>query len=532
MITVREATISDVEGISAVFQAVYSDQYIHPQYYDTEALARLVYGDDSVLLVAIEDETGRVAGSASVVFSVGAYNDLVGEFGRLVVHPDYRGRGIGNQLMEARLKFVSPRLHVGLVENRAAHTFSQQISRKFGFVPVGFLPMKMLMFGQRESIAVFMKHFGDALELRRNHPRIIPEASRLAGIAMENCGLPQDAIIDETSVAYPYDDEFELDELQTEGYTSLLRIQRGRLENREVFGPVRLHYGLFQLQARHSHYLIARRNGQTAGGIGYMHDTVDKVVRIFELISVGEQPIRFLLSSLLQRCREELDVAYIDLDVSAYSPRMQRTLLELGFLPTSYVPANVFHEVERLDVIKMTNILVPFELGDVHLCEEMEPIAAAVMRSFAGKKVAPRIAEASQRTRLFAGLTDEQRQRLLSICTARTFQPGEELYRVGERGDAMHLILSGQVELVDDAASIGCVTAGQCVGETALLSDATAQRVHSVTAIARSPVEVGVFPTGDFRELIRRRPDIGVVVYRNLAIDVSTKLRRSGGLPD
>jgi hypothetical protein len=37
--------------------------------------------------------------------------------------------------------------------------------------------------------------------------------------------------------------------------------------------------------------------------------------------------------------------------VSAHAPRMQRTLIELGFLPVAYLPALVFHDVERLDVV-------------------------------------------------------------------------------------------------------------------------------------------------------------------------------------
>ena len=38
--------------------------------------------------------------------------------------------------------------------------------------------------------------------------------------------------------------------MTTDGFSTLLRMQRGRVHRREVFGPVRLHYGLFQLQAR------------------------------------------------------------------------------------------------------------------------------------------------------------------------------------------------------------------------------------------------------------------------------------------
>jgi len=528
MITVREATLADIEGIRDVFQAEYGAHYAYPQYYDTDALARLVYADGSVLLVAVDTRHNRVAGTASVVFSVGAYNDLVGEFGRLVVHPDYRGRGIGGQLMDGRIQRVEPRLHLGIVENRASHPYSQRISNRFGFVPVGFNPMKLLL-ARRESVALFVRYFGDALALRRNNPRIIPEASSLAGFALENCGLPQDAIIDDTSAPFPHDDDFELDELKTEGYASLLRIERGRIRNREVFGPIRLHYGLFQLRARHSHYLIARRENQVTGGIGFTIDNAEKAVRVFELISQSDAPIRFLLGALLRKCETELGIEYVEVDASAYSPRMQRTLLELGFLPVSYIPANVFHEVERLDAIKMSRLLVPLDLGELQFCDQVRPIAETVIQSFEGREVLPRIAAASEQTPLFAGLSDEQRQRLLGICTAQSFRAGEPLYRRGERDGTMHLILAGKVELLaEKSRRVASLAPGQCAGETSLLYSPQCAPAHSVDAIAKTVAETAAFSNRNFCELIRRRPDIGVVIYRNLAGDISTKLKRAG----
>ena len=150
-----------------------------------------------MLLVAIDTSSDRLVGTASVVFSVGAQNDLVGAFGRLVVHPDFRGQGIGKELMRARVERVRTRLQLGIVENRASHPYSQQISEAFGFVPIGFVPMKLLL-KQRESVAIYAQHFGDGLTLRRNNPHVIPEASRLAGMALKNCGLVVDTIIDDT----------------------------------------------------------------------------------------------------------------------------------------------------------------------------------------------------------------------------------------------------------------------------------------------------------------------------------------------
>ncbi len=525
MTTIRKATLHDVEGIRGVFEAEYGDQYPYLQYYDKEELNRLVYDSGSIMFVAVDDESGRVAGTASVVFSIAAQNDLAGEFGRLVVHPDFRGRGIGKQLMQARIDHVESRLHVGIVDNRTSHTFSQQISAKFGFVPVGVIPMKLLV-ERRESIAQYVRYFGDALSLRRNNPRVIPEASRLAGFALENCKLPNDAIVDDISVPYSCEEDFELGELRTEGYAPLLRIERGRVQHRDVFGPVRLHYGLFQLRSRHSNYLIARRDKQIAGGIGFLVDEAEKAAKVFELIAASDQTIRFLLEAFLHKCQTEFGVEYVDVDVSAYSPRMQRTLLELGFLPVCYTPANVFHQVERLDAIKMAKLLGPLDFTDLHFIDPVKPIANAVVEAFTNKEVLPKIALASESAPLFDGLTREQRERLLSICTWHAFQPGDAIYRKGNKDGTMHLVLKGQADLVGHGnRPIGCVGPGQCIGERSLLHSPQETPAHTLNAIAHGTVETAAFPNVAFVELIRRRPDIGVVIYRNLAVDVSRKLQ-------
>jgi CRP-like cAMP-binding protein len=68
------------------------------------------------------------------------------------------------------------------------------------------------------------------------------------------------------------------------------------------------------------------------------------------------------------------------------------------------------------------------------------------------------------------------------------------------------------------------LSTGQCLGETSLLFESC--RPHSLTAIAKTPVETAVMPHQDMLQMIRRNPDIGVIIYRNLAADVSSKLRQ------
>ncbi len=117
-------------------------------------------------------------------------SDLVGEFCRLAVHPTGRHRGIGKLLLSERIQRVQERLQVGLVEARTTHPCSLRIAEAHQFAVVGFLPERWRL-RERESLALLVRYFGNALDLRDNHPRIIPEVHPVAHMALENCSLPR-----------------------------------------------------------------------------------------------------------------------------------------------------------------------------------------------------------------------------------------------------------------------------------------------------------------------------------------------------
>lgn len=524
MIKIREATEGDIPAIRDIFISVYGKDYPHHEVYDEHWLKRSVFSDDALMLVAEDGKSRKVVGTASVLLDYGAHSDLVGEFGRLAVHTDSRRSGIGKLLMQRRIEAVQDRLHVGIVVGRCVHPYAQRISLQHGFFPVGFLPLRHL-FQRRESFALMARCFGDALALRGNNPRVIPEVYPLAHLVLKGAGMTPDVIVDEESAPYPHGGPFRIQELSVRGFPALLRIERGRVRHREVFGSMRLEYGFFRLKAHNAQYFLALDDDRVLGAIGFIEAHHEHTVQVFELIALDDQVIRFLLSEFERKCREERKVEYIEIDVSAHAPRMQRTLLELNFLPAAYVPAMVFHEVERLDIIKMVRLVKLRDLGPLELARPVKELADLVMRGFTTRAVVPRMAEAVAEIPLFQGLDDEQILRLAGCCSVKEHKARERIFAEGEPAHSMYLVLDGRVGISagTPAVGIGTVGKGEAFGELSLL----AHRPHSATATAETQVEVAVLAHHDLADLVRRRPDIGVVIYKNLAMGLGAKLLRS-----
>jgi GNAT superfamily N-acetyltransferase len=525
MVKIRIAQEADVPSIREVYEEVYGRDYPYRVFYDEDWLKRSVFNDGILMLVAEEPGGGRILGTASVIFDVGAYSDLVGEFGRLAVRPDAQRRGIGRMLMQKRIDMIQDRLHLAVMEARVVHPYAQNIALRHGFAPVGFEPLKHYFMKKKESLVFMVRYFGDALALRRNNPRIVSQAWPLANLAMDNLSIRCDAVVDESAEAYPAGGDFELKELTSEGLPSLLRIERGRVRNRELFGHMRLEYGFFKLRVGSASYLLACDESQIFGAIGFILDHIEHTVRVFELISSSDRAIRFLLGELERKCREEWGVEYLQADVGAHSARMQRTLVELNFLPVAYVPAMVFQEVERLDVIRMVRLTRLQELGELGLTPEAGAVAERVMRGFRRRTVAPRIAKAAAQIPLFKGMNEEQLIRLASTCSVTGMEAGKRIFSENQPADKMYIVLEGRVAvgLGDPPARVGTVEKGETLGEVSLLSSG----IHSASATADTNVEAAVLSHEELAELIRQRPDIGTCLYRNLAAGLGDKLLRS-----
>jgi len=525
---IRSATENDVDAVKNLFVTVYGEDYPFTQFYDTSWLKKAVFDDDTLFWVAVDQ--GRIVGTISTLLTAGNLSDLIGEFGRLVVDTKVGRKNIGTRLFETATDSVRSMIQFGFAEARTAHIGSQKILERCGFVPLGFEPMKYKL-QDRESVVIYGKLLGKTLDLRRNHPRVIPEAAPLAMRVLESIGLGSDVVVVEEDDGYPSAEEFdatagqtdlEIEDLSEQGWSPLLRIERGRVKGREVFGNLSLAHGFFKIKTQSTRYLMAKQGAVVVGGLGFTHDPIDQKVRIFELIGIHEQIKGKLLREAEQIAREDLNAIYIEADVNAYMPAIQRTLERMGFMAVAYCPSMVFEEVERLDVIRMAKLTVPYFPEEITLTESSEQIREFIERSLEDRREGGLVAQAAKTTELFQHLDEGDIYHLAQLGGIRTLAKGEYLIQQGESGDRLYIIISGSMQVRIDDKEVGRIGSGETVGEMALLK--AEPRMADVIALEDSQaVEIRC---SDLMRLMNKRPRLGSVVMRNLAGDLSGKLRK------
>ncbi|MDQ1445697.1 MAG: hypothetical protein QOI20_2161, partial [Acidimicrobiaceae bacterium] len=113
---------------------------------------------------------------------------------------------------------------------------------------------------------------------------------------------------------------------------------------------------------------------------------------------------------------------------------------------------------------------------------------------------------------LFAGLSEEQRARVLAAATVVRVPAGGWLFKEGDEGDALYVVRTGRLEVLRDGVVIRVLGAGAALGELALLTAGD----RSASVRARRETEVLRVGQSDFAALLGGDPAFAVALTRTL----------------
>jgi CRP/FNR family transcriptional regulator, cyclic AMP receptor protein len=127
-------------------------------------------------------------------------------------------------------------------------------------------------------------------------------------------------------------------------------------------------------------------------------------------------------------------------------------------------------------------------------------------------------AEELRRFTLFKHVDNADLQALARVMRRRSFAANTLLFRKGEPGEAMMLLMTGQVRIFmnDDQGNeitFRTLGAGQILGEFSLLD----RKMRSASAATIAPLEVLILQRADFLRLLQERPLVGIELMRGFA---------------
>jgi len=130
---------------------------------------------------------------------------------------------------------------------------------------------------------------------------------------------------------------------------------------------------------------------------------------------------------------------------------------------------------------------------------------------------------------LFDGITPYELEAVSKICHERSYQAGDAIIVQGDPGDELYVICDGFVEVLRSETpsdpsprTIVNLGEGQIVGEMALVD--RGPRSATVRSISEKTV-VQVIQREDFERICDENYHLGYIVMRNIAADLSFKLR-------
>lgn len=144
----------------------------------------------------------------------------------------------------------------------------------------------------------------------------------------------------------------------------------------------------------------------------------------------------------------------------------------------------------------------------------------AVNQSPVGRTLAEAYAGLLAAAPLFHALSQEQLTRLVLKATERVYLPGQTVFRQGEAGAHIYVILSGQVRIVEATPEaplvdrfVGELGQGEIVGEMGLLLDHS--RTATVVAVERT--RCLMIPQDDFTQALEQSPPLAMGLLRMMA---------------
>jgi len=158
-------------------------------------------------------------------------------------------------------------------------------------------------------------------------------------------------------------------------------------------------------------------------------------------------------------------------------------------------------------------------------------ITGVVIRvgSSAAAEDQPRVGEATLKLdglkamQMFRYLSYKELVRVANIASVDEHAPEEVIFKEGEPGECMYVVVRGAVRLSKGGVAVAELRKGQHFGEMALVD----RSVRSLTALAIDPTALVVIRRKDFYEIIKKEPELATKLLWSFVQVLGARLRKT-----
>jgi hypothetical protein len=232
-----------------------------------------------------------------------------------------------------------------------------------------------------------------------------------------------------------------------------------------------------------------------------------------------------LLGMVVKKAQEQHSAVYVEVDVLITAPRFIKSAEQLGFVPVAYLPAFCAKDRTLNDVVKLVKLNTSYALENNNLTSQAQAVVKIVDYNYQDQKIGVAIINLLSRLPIFEGLGDGELRKIARLFTQKLYRVGEKVFSKGDQGNEAYIVMRGQIDICLDEKSppVASVLNGQIFGEQAFLDGSP----RGGLAIANQPSILLVMQRTAFNDIVQREPHLGMVVIRNIALDLSNKLRRA-----
>lgn len=522
--SIRESTSEDADKWLDLLKACFGADHPAKQVYDLKWI-KVELGKNPNSKTKVAELDGKLQASVAVLSPFPSAENPVCNLGRNLFRPESYANGAAEALITG-LRDECAKTNTIIVTRVLASDKAQQVLFEgAGFVCAGFHPFKHIH-RSREN-ALFYIWIGRAsLQARLALSESLPQVSELASVVLSACHVSPPTSVRDGVTGYPLKTELDVQDATTDDYELWRTQAEGSNPPTEISGLYNAGYGYFRLPATQPlKSCLGYRSGNVVAGMRYFVDEEDRCVRVVDSFGMDDLSMGALLGTVVKKAQEQHSAVYIEVDALITAPRFIKSAEQLGFVPVAYLPACFVKDGSFNDVVKLVKLNTSYALENNSLTSHAQSVVKIVDYNYQDQKIGIAIINLLAQLPIFEGLGDGELRKIARLFTQKLFRGGEKVFNKGDQGNEAYIVMRGQIDICLDEKSppVASVLNGQILGEQAFLDGAA----RGGLAVAAQPSILLVMQRTAFNDLVQREPHLGMVVIRNIALDLSNKLRRS-----